>query len=923
MLDLVSSWSAAPIDALVAFPSGPSHPSLSWECKEGLLLTYELMLNFVLAAHRRKLHPYASLTAVKARVSVTSVPAKRETSRPTSPASSTPVRPAASEDKPTTSTILSPIMSPWLSSPGPDAAVAITPMPKPPVPALVLPNLRSDSPVRRSLQPPSFLDKLRVAVAAAGRETIWWRIVTQLVDAVSDGGFELRRMADQVLPLLTEALVWADLPSLHRLWACMTPCASSHLTPACLVIGRTISLIIRRLKRLHLNLIALGVSGSTGVDITTGRPAGSPLQCPTCAFPILTSDTLVTADTQWLCHCPAGRVQRVSTQVRHLVNLHLHDMLSLCLGAPSDAVLVLMCETLLLVREHLASFPDSLPQDNVPVDGSVGEEDVVAPPSAPLPRLLSVVLNRVFQVISIFDRSGLPESVSSSLTPPVRVSLTRSPAVSTVRTVADVGTEPFESPLLSPVYSRRYLSALKVSGCFTPDSSSGLSSPALSDVSADVTQSPRAIRNNRAQLLDRSLSSSLSPLFPQLLPLLTANEKLCLLPLVVYWGLRHSDAPTRAMNMDISSTCLSDILSSAEVRSVCNTKCVQALSGGSVVWGSTISSASPSKVVRPRPSPLSVSNSPDAVIPDNVHPFAREVLVAVSNTTSSLVSALSNPALDVASLRLCLAPLKVILLQSLLFPVFEGARVLVVLLALLPAITVCVSSAAVTEVLTAFAGRFRNAMSVGGDSSSRWARVGASSSQVDLRLDRFGLDEPSGRSAPSTPNFSTHALSATFEQIPGLLLKAGGPDGVSLAGANDEDVKGGAVPSPLPIPDPKLWRGPMLDTAAARVTRTSGRLMGLSLDFSSDGMTPLLDGGESPQLQPQSGRSSARKSKPRDPSDMVDVAVDAITLSVDVDGAVGSRPPSEGNPFASVPGEGAGWVRVVALSTVVWDAGFS
>lgn len=109
-------------------------------------------------------------------------------------------------------------------------------------------------------------------------------------------------------------------------------------------------------------------------------------------------------------------------------------------------------------------------------------------------------------------------------------------------------------------------------------------------------------------------------------------------------------------------------------------------------------------------------------------------------------------------------------------------------------------------------------------------------------------------------------------------------DGSSHVTESSQDPK--ASVSPLPVPDPKLWRGPMLDTAAARVSRTSSRVMGLSVDFTGDGVSPLDDTMSSPASiqQVHSGKSATRKSRQKDTSEVVTVSdtnIDDVLLAID------------------------------------------
>jgi hypothetical protein len=78
----------------------------------------------------------------------------------------------------------------------------------------------------------------------------------------------------------------------------------------------------------------------------------------------------------------------------------------------------------------------------------------------------------------------------------------------------------------------------------------------------------------------------------------------------------------------------------------------------------------------------------------------------------------------------------------------------------------------------------------------------------------------------------------------------------------------------------------MLDTAAARVSRTSSRVMGLTVDFTGDGVSPLDDTMSSPASiqQGHSGKSSTRKPRQKDVAEVVTVSdanIDDVLLTID------------------------------------------
>ena len=215
------------------------------------------------------------------------------------------------------------------------------------------------------------------------------------------------------------------------------------------------------------------------------------------------------------------------------------------------------------------------------------------------------------------------------------------------------------------------------------------------------------------------------------------------------------------------------------------------------------------------------------------------------------------------------------------------------------------------EVLVTLAAVFRAQTLTGGAAQhgettpTRLSRA-ASGSQLDISgasesQSRFGgrtlsigtiAENAVLRSAPVTPtrnanSVPTPAVGMSFASP----IQASPGDAAVSAGTNggDDGMNNGSAVSPLPIPDPKLWRGPMLDTSAARVSRTSSRLMGLSVDFTAEGMSPLA---ESPLPSSSSQGGTARSASSRRPKsrevgstgDVVTVSetnIDEILLSVD------------------------------------------
>lgn len=250
------------------------HNQLTWEGREGWLLTYELLLNFLLTSHRKRLHPFASLTDIKphaassgklrrnsngasvssmgsdlSRLTVTGLMASG-VPRPASSASMAHAYaqgtagdaagaarpPARTPAKTGSGRRASPGPSPWLSpstltpagvgqeAPTPGSAGGHGGSAPTPV-AMKLRKFRHGDAAR------SLLDVLRLSDMNIGAAVIEGVVVDTAVGEVPDGRrllmsqalrrvllqtkeclaesrFELRRMADQVLPLLTEVVMW-------------------------------------------------------------------------------------------------------------------------------------------------------------------------------------------------------------------------------------------------------------------------------------------------------------------------------------------------------------------------------------------------------------------------------------------------------------------------------------------------------------------------------------------------------------------------------------------------------------------------------------------------------------------------------------------------------------------------------------------
>merc|ERR1712159_958037 len=73
------------------------------------------------------------------------------------------------------------------------------------------------SPARSGKDDVSAIDRLRREGGGA-LKAVWQQLLSYTVECILDPRWELRRMGDQVLPLLTQAIYWYDLGILLELW---------------------------------------------------------------------------------------------------------------------------------------------------------------------------------------------------------------------------------------------------------------------------------------------------------------------------------------------------------------------------------------------------------------------------------------------------------------------------------------------------------------------------------------------------------------------------------------------------------------------------------------------------------------------------------------------------------------------------------
>lgn len=243
-------------------------------------------------------------------------------------------------------------------------------------------------------------------------------LVVQTQECLGDNRFELRRMADQVLPLLTEFLLWADLAVLGSLWGGLPTYIAHRDARGCLMAASTLSLSLRRVRRLELNLRAVmnrnqhphARSRATSLDGdeegTDSADAGSTAARQLFSVNSIPGITPVEFDDDDLPVHPAGNAAVAAVQ--HLVR-SVHEMLpsispvleALAAMAPSDKALVLACEILVILQSYYG-LPGQVDSEAAASVGDGGEGGGPTYAFVWAQRThMGVIINRVSRVMAL------------------------------------------------------------------------------------------------------------------------------------------------------------------------------------------------------------------------------------------------------------------------------------------------------------------------------------------------------------------------------------------------------------------------------------------------------------------------------------------------------------------------------------------
>ncbi len=375
-----------------------------------------------------------------------------------------------------------------------------------------------------------------------------WAMLLQTTACLGEVQFELKRMSDQVLPLLTELLLWYDVGLLRRLWARLPAAIIDRDGPVCVVVARSLSVVLRRVRQLEAN----AASGAAGAGAEAAEAASAAAGGGGGGTTRAVSTSSVEARASVLCAARAARAG--ATEVGR-------DLIALAARAPSDRVLVLACELLVSLR---AQFGVRGPREAADATAAVF---LHAGGGAALPAEgwdrswdVAVVADRAARVVALahpdlaFVVAAPPEpAFVAGLIAAVHARAGAGSALAAAAAAVEAcdGMDGAATPAATPLAASRRGSSggggggggeaagepARLAGGASAVDGTLVTPPPDARARTSPRDSPNhaALRRRRAGVLDGSLVVSLAPMLPALMLGCCPGEAWSLLPYIVVW----------------------------------------------------------------------------------------------------------------------------------------------------------------------------------------------------------------------------------------------------------------------------------------------------------------------------------------------------------------------------------------------------